>query len=228
MLHHKQGNQRYNLATPWVAPTAMRGERCHLVDVSRMVVGVACDKRQTGFTSCAAHTDNRPNKIDRVATSTPADCRCHPRGCRCHRADGNCALRSLPKAARPLRSALGGPLAGWLRRERRVGDAIQQIMAYVSLNFAMHSHATKASDTPGRFLAKYQTATSGVIRNRPAKKFATRQIASGNSPIACLRGVTTNGTGLYAKRLSGRNFPENDAWRWCHTDKKRRGFYTSA
>ncbi len=33
----------------------------------------------TGFTSCAAHTDNRPNKNYRVAMSTTADCPCHPR-----------------------------------------------------------------------------------------------------------------------------------------------------
>jgi len=34
---------------------------------------------QSGFTSRATHTDNRPNKDYSVATSSPADCRCHPR-----------------------------------------------------------------------------------------------------------------------------------------------------
>ncbi len=68
---------------PWVAPTLVRTNRCYREDLFRTRVGVASDKRlnvvHERYTSRAAHTDNRSNKVDSVATSFSSDCRCHPR-----------------------------------------------------------------------------------------------------------------------------------------------------
>ncbi len=61
-----------------VAPTVGRSRLGHLANLFRPIVGVACDRRPTRFTSCAAHTDNRANTAFSMATSIPPDCPCHP------------------------------------------------------------------------------------------------------------------------------------------------------